>query len=141
MEELFLPVLHSFENNNVFTGSYGALRFKVTPAITMKNPKEVDMEASSMLCELWHGPFCYEKSEMEAQETFPLSEEGKENMRQFLLSHVWRNAREESRAFLREGLSIKGEHDRIKENCRCGRKKELATWNERALPTKPMWRF
>ena len=46
MEELFLPVLHSFENNNVFTGSYGALRFKVTPAITMKNPKEVDMEAS-----------------------------------------------------------------------------------------------
>ena len=68
MEELFLPVLHSFENNNVFTGSYGALRFKVTPA-------------------------------------------------------------------------IKGEHDRIKENCRCGRKKELATWNERALPTKPMWRF
>ena len=75
MEELFLPVLHSFENNNVFTGSYGALRFKVTPAITMKNPKEVDMEASSMLCELWHGPFCYEKSEMEAQETFPLSEE------------------------------------------------------------------
>ncbi len=78
MEELFLPVLHSFENNNVFTGSYGALRFKVTPAITMKNPKEVDMEASSMLCELWHGPFCYEKSEMEAQETFPLSEKGKE---------------------------------------------------------------
>ena len=60
----------------------------MTPAITMKNPKEVDMEASSMLCELWHGPFCYEKSEMEAQETFPLSEKGKENMRQFLLSHV-----------------------------------------------------
>ena len=54
----------------------------------MKNPKEVDMEASSMLCELWHGPFCYEKSEMEAQETFPLSEEGKENILQFLLSHI-----------------------------------------------------
>ena len=31
MEELFLPVLHSFENNNVFTGSYGALRFKIKP--------------------------------------------------------------------------------------------------------------
>ena len=39
MEEIFLPVLHSFENNNVFTGSYGALRFKVTPAITMKKPE------------------------------------------------------------------------------------------------------
>ena len=29
MEPLFLPVLHSFENNNIFTGSYGALRFRV----------------------------------------------------------------------------------------------------------------
>ena len=56
MEELFLPVLHSFENNNVFTGSYGALRFKVTPAITMKNPKEVDMEASSMPVSYTHLP-------------------------------------------------------------------------------------
>ena len=55
MEELFLPVLHSFENNNVFTGSYGMLRFKVTPQITMKTPKEVDMEQSSMRCEFWHG--------------------------------------------------------------------------------------
>ena len=88
MEELFLPVLHSFENNNVFTGSYGPLRFKVTPAITMKNPKEVDMEASSMTVELWHGPYCYEKSEMETSQTFPLSEEGRENMRKFLLAHV-----------------------------------------------------
>ncbi len=84
MEELFLPVLHSFENNNVFTGSYGALRFKVTPAITMKNPKEVDMEASSMLCELWHGPFCYEKSEIEGEAVFPLSEEGRAQLRSWL---------------------------------------------------------
>lgn len=88
MEELFLPVLHSFENNNVFTGSYGPLRFKVTPAITMKNAKEVDMEASSMTVELWHGPYCFEKSEMETQQTFPLSEEGREDMRKFLLAHV-----------------------------------------------------
>lgn len=56
--------------NNVFTGSYGALRFKVTPAITMKNPKEVDMEASSMLCELWHGPFCYEKARWRRRKPF-----------------------------------------------------------------------
>ena len=42
-EDLFLPVLHSFENNNVFTGSYGMLRFKVTPQITMKTPKELSL--------------------------------------------------------------------------------------------------
>lgn len=83
-----MPVLHSFENNNVFTGSYGLLRFRVTPAITMKTPKEVDMEASSMKCEYWHGKFCYEKSEMEAEQVFPLSEQGKEDMRNWLLSNV-----------------------------------------------------
>ena len=88
MEPLFLPVLHSFENNNVFNGSFGALRFKVTPQITMKTPKEVDMEASSMQCEYWHGPFCYEKSEMEGAQVFPLSEEGKEQMRAWLESHI-----------------------------------------------------
>ena len=88
MEELFLTVLHSFENNNVFTGSYGALRFKVTPAITMKNPKEVDMEQSSMLCELWHGPFCYEKSEMEGSETFVLNDAGREEMTAWLESKI-----------------------------------------------------
>ena len=87
MEPLFLPVLHSFENNNVFTGSYGSLRFRVEPAITMKTPKEVDMEASSMRCEYWHGQYCYEKSEIEGEQVFPLSEEGKENMRTWLLEH------------------------------------------------------
>lgn len=88
MEALFLPVLHSFENNNVFTGSYGMLRFKVTPQITMKTPKEVDMEQSSMRCEFWHGLSCYEKSEMEGEQVFPLSEEGKEQMRLWLLEQA-----------------------------------------------------
>ncbi len=88
MEPLFLPVLHSFENNNVFTGSFGALRFKITPAITMKTPKEVDMEASTMRCEYWHGPFCYEKSEMEGEQVFPLSEEGREAMRAWLTEKI-----------------------------------------------------
>ena len=84
MEELFLPVLHSFENNNVFTGSYGMLRFKVTPQITMKTPKEVDMEQSSIHVEYWHGLYCYEKSTMEGECTFPMSEEGREEMRRWL---------------------------------------------------------
>ena len=77
MEDLFIPTLHTFENNNVFTGSWGMLRFKITPAITMKTPKEVDMEASSMNVEYWHGLFCYEKSEIEGQQVFLLSDEGR----------------------------------------------------------------
>ncbi len=88
MNEIFLPVLHSFENENVFTGSCGMLRFKVTPAIVKKTPKEVDMEASSMKCEFWHGMFCYEMSTVEGEQVFPLSEEGRENMRKWLEEQI-----------------------------------------------------
>ncbi len=88
MEDLFLPTLRTFENNNVFTGSWGNLRFKITPDITMKNPKEVDMAASSMKAEYWHGPFRYEKSEIEAEQIFPLSQEGRQDMLQWLKAHA-----------------------------------------------------
>ena len=67
MEPLFLPVLHSFENNNIFTGSFGALRFRVTPSIVMLNQKEVNFDESSMKCECWHGEYCYEKSQIEGE--------------------------------------------------------------------------
>lgn len=88
MNEIFLPVLHSFENQNVFTGSCGLLRFKVTPNITMKTPKEVDMEASSMKCEIWHGLFCYEKSTIEAENVFPLSEQGRADLQAWLTANI-----------------------------------------------------
>lgn len=88
MQELFLPVLHSFENNNIFTGSYGALRFRVTPSIVMLTQKEVNFDESSMKCECWHGENCYEKSEMEDEKIFPLSEQAREDMYNWLLAHV-----------------------------------------------------
>lgn len=88
MEDLFLPTLHTFENNNFFTGSWGNLRFKITPSIVMKTPKEVDMEQSSMKAEVWHGPLCYEKSDIEADQVFPLSMEGRETMHRWLVDHA-----------------------------------------------------
>ena len=66
----------------------GPLRFKVVPDVIMATPKEVDMEASSITVEYWHGPFCYEKSEMEGKETFPMSEEGRLAMKKFLEDHI-----------------------------------------------------
>ncbi len=78
MSELFIPTLHTFAMNNIFTGSVGMLRFRVKPNVVMATPKEVDFAASSILAEYWHGLFCYEKSEMEGSETFPMSEEGRE---------------------------------------------------------------
>ncbi len=88
MAELFLPTLHTFAMKNTFTGSMGPLRFKVVPEVVMATPKEVDMENSSITVEYWHGPFCYEKSEMEGKETFPMSEEGRLAMKKFLEDHI-----------------------------------------------------
>ena len=88
MAELFLPTLHTFAMQNTFTGSFGALRFKVVPEVVMATKKEVDMEASSITVEYWHGPFCYEKSEMEGRQTFPMSEEGRLAMKKFLEDHI-----------------------------------------------------
>ena len=88
MEDLFIPTLHAFAMKNLFTGSYGMLRFRIKPDIIMATPKEVDFDQSSMFVEYWHGLYCYEKSEMEGSETFPLSEEGRQNMLDWLKSKI-----------------------------------------------------
>ena len=88
MAEIFLPTLHTFAMKNSFTGSCGAFRFRAVPNVVKKTPKEVDMEASSITVEYWHGPFCYEKSEMEGEKTFPMSEEGRLSMKAWLEERV-----------------------------------------------------
>ena len=85
---IFLPVLHYFAMDNIFTGSHGDFRFRAVPRVVMRTPKEVNMEESDITVECWHGPFCYEKSEMEDRETFPMSEEGKDQMWQWLVDHI-----------------------------------------------------
>lgn len=84
MADIFIPTLHTFAMNNIFTGSWGMLRFRAVPNVVMATPKEVDMEASSITVEYWHGLFCYEKSQMEGSETFPMSEEGRLAMKKWL---------------------------------------------------------
>ena len=86
MAELFLPTLHTFAMNNIFTASLGLLRFRAVPNVVMANAKEVDFAQSSIFVEYWHGLYCYEKSEMEGSETFPMTEEGRTAMLQWLES-------------------------------------------------------
>ena len=89
MNELFIPNLHSFAMNNPFTGSCGALRFKIKPEVVkIEGSKEVDFSKSTMVAEFWHGKLCYEKSEMEGREVFPLTEEGRNAMKQWLESNI-----------------------------------------------------
>lgn len=88
MDDFFIPTLHTFAMKNTFTGSSGEFRFKITPNIQTISSKEVDFEASTILAEYWHGPFCYEKSTIEGTEAFPLSESGRSDMIAWLQSHI-----------------------------------------------------
>ena len=88
MPDLFIPTLHTFAMNNIFTGSWENFRFRAVPQVVMLTPKEVDMAASTIFVEYWRGPYCYEKSEMEGQNTFPMSEEGRMAMKAWLESHI-----------------------------------------------------
>ena len=87
MAEIFLPTLHTFAMNNIFTGSCGDFRFRVEPKVE-KAGKEVVYENSNIRAEYWHGPFCYEKSQMEGEATFPMSEEGRLAMKNWLEENI-----------------------------------------------------
>ena len=88
MQEIFLPTLHWFAMTNTFSGSCGQFRFMAKPNVIMATAKEVDFEQSTIKCEFWHGPFCYEKSEMEGEKTFPMSEEGRAEMKIWVESNI-----------------------------------------------------
>ncbi len=88
MAELFIPTLHTFAMDNIFTGSWGAFRFRAEPKIVKLPNKEVDFQQSSIFVEYWHGPFCYEKSTIEESASFPLTEEGRLSMKSWLEAHI-----------------------------------------------------
>ncbi|MDD6200856.1 MAG: hypothetical protein PUB93_06275 [Firmicutes bacterium] len=88
MADIFLPTLHTFAMNNIFTGSWKEFRFRAEPKVVMLNQKEVDFAQSAIHVEYWHGPFCYEKSVMEGEQTFPMSEEGRLAMKAWLEAHI-----------------------------------------------------
>lgn len=88
MADIFIPTLHTFAMKNPFTGSCGMFRFKITPDVVMSTPKEVDFVQSSIKAEYWHGLYCYEMSEIEAERTFPMTEEGRADMKAWLEANV-----------------------------------------------------
>ncbi len=88
MADLYLPTLHWFAMKNPFSGSWGPFRFRIIPKVTMATAKEVDFDQSFFEAEYWHGPYCYEKSEMEGKETFPLTEEGRLALKAWLEDHI-----------------------------------------------------
>ena len=88
MADLFLPTLHTFAMNNIFTGSVGMFRFRAKPNVIMATPKEVDFEQSTIEAEFWHGLYCYEKSTMEGAKSFPMTEAGRQQLYDWLVSNI-----------------------------------------------------
>ena len=88
MADIYIPTLHTFAMENPITGSCGMFRFKITPNVVKATPKEVDFAQSTIQAEYWHGLFCYEKSEIEATREFPMTEEGRMEMKAWLESNV-----------------------------------------------------
>lgn len=72
--DLYVPNLMSFQNDNIFLGSFNGLRFKLSP----------NLEESTIRAEYWYGPLCYEKSQMDGEESYPLTTEGIESMTQWI---------------------------------------------------------
>ena len=88
MNEIYIPTLHSFAMENTFTGSCGEFRFRAEPQVVKATPKEVDFSQSTIKAEFWHGPYAYKNSQMEGEKIFPMSEEGRLAMKQWLEENI-----------------------------------------------------
>lgn len=71
-EHIFLPTLSHWEFGNGWSGSRGNACFLVRP------------EEGALCAELWTGPLCRAMSEAEESASFPVSEDGIEQLRTWL---------------------------------------------------------
>lgn len=83
MPDIYVPNYMSFHNDNTFLGSYKGMRFKLSP-----NVGELTIRA-----EYWYGPLCYDLSQMDGEETFQMSDEGIQQMTQWLKNLAEQNNR------------------------------------------------
>ena len=86
--KIFVPTLHTFAMKNPFTGSCGLFRYKVVPNVVMATAKEVDFYQSTMEAKYWHGLYCYEKSQVEGEKVFPLTDAGRQEMMEWLEANI-----------------------------------------------------
>lgn len=75
-KELHLPTLSHWEHGNPWSGEWGQARFCIVPS------------EEQMTAEVWRGPMSRDFSELAATEVFPVSAEGIENLRGWLLEQA-----------------------------------------------------
>ena len=79
-DTMFLPVLSHFENENFWTASSGRMRYRVDP---VKGDEE---NPPSLTAQVWEGPWRLQDSTVEETTSFPMSEEGLDQLRAWALA-------------------------------------------------------
>ena len=72
-EEIFIPTLSHWEYGNEWSGERGRARYLITPS------------EGQMNVEMWLGPMSREFVQPELEQSFPISQEGIEAMKDWLL--------------------------------------------------------
>ncbi len=79
-EELFLPVLSHFENENFWTASGGRMRYRVDPV------KGEGDTPPALAAQVWEGPWRLQDSTVEEAKSFPMTEAGLDQLRAWALA-------------------------------------------------------
>lgn len=79
-QDLFLPVLSHFENENFWTASGGRMRYRVDPV------KGEEDHPPTLTAQVWEGPWRLQDSTVEETKSFPMTEEGLEEVRAWALA-------------------------------------------------------
>lgn len=82
--DFYLTNLHSWSNGNAFYGSLRAMRFLVKPTVARDKQSGELLPESKVEAFVWKGEYCMEESEILAQAEFPLTEEGREQVIEWL---------------------------------------------------------
>ena len=80
-----IPTLLFWENGNTWYGSKGNTRFFIQPITPAQSDEEPTPPPSPVLqAELWEGPMAKQYSQITATASFPLSQEGLEQLTAWL---------------------------------------------------------
>ncbi len=63
-----------YESGNIFTGSKNDFNFKIVP----------DTKEKTLILYIWHGKLCSELAEMDSENSYPLTQEGFDEMIAYL---------------------------------------------------------
>lgn len=73
---IFLPTLSHWEYGNPWSGERGRVRYLIVP------------DGEQMTAEMWPGPLCRELAHVERTARFPISGEGIERLRAWLVENA-----------------------------------------------------